>query len=92
MKAIDTRMKEIKLARTAIEEPSELALMDSRNRRKDKRLTNDRNKRKIEKEKLKEQREKGRLISKRKPKEEFSELQEVEDRFFEIVKKVIIIL
>jgi len=80
-------MKEIKLARSAIEEPSELALVDLRDRKKDKRLTNDRNKRKIEKERLKEPREK-RIISKRKPKDEFPELQEVEDKFFEIVKKV----
>jgi len=62
-------------------------LMDLRDRKKDKRLTNNRNKRKIEKEKLKEPREK-RIISKRKPKDEFPELQEVEDKFFEIVKKV----
>jgi len=79
-------MKEIKLAKSAIEEPSELALMDLKDRKKDKRL-NDRNKRKIEKERLKELREK-RIISKKKPKDEFPELQEVEDKFFEIVKKV----
>ncbi|XP_018363614.1 PREDICTED: dynein intermediate chain 2, axonemal-like [Trachymyrmex cornetzi] len=87
VKAIDTRMKEIKLARTAIEETSELALMDPREKKKDKRLINDRNKRKVEKEKLKEPRERTRIISKRKPKDEFPELQEVEDKFLEIVKK-----
>lgn len=81
-------MKEIKLARTAMEEMSELALVDPREKKKDKRLINDRNKRK-EKEKLKEPRERTRIISKRKPKDEFPELQEVEDKFFEIVKKVI---
>ncbi|XP_018312300.1 dynein intermediate chain 3, ciliary [Mycetomoellerius zeteki] len=86
VKAIDTRMKEIKLARTAMEEMSELALVDPREKKKDKRLINDRNKRK-EKEKLKEPRERTRIISKRKPKDEFPELQEVEDKFFEIVKK-----
>ncbi|XP_018406785.1 PREDICTED: dynein intermediate chain 2, axonemal-like [Cyphomyrmex costatus] len=87
VKAIDTRMKEIKLARTTVEETPELALVDPRERKKDKRLINDRNKRKIEKEKLKEPRERIRIMSKRKPKDEFPELQEVEDQFFEIVKK-----
>lgn len=89
VKAIDVRMKEIKLARTA-EEPSEVSLIDPRDRKKDKRLMDNRNKRKIEKERLKEPREKARIISKRKPKDESPELQEVEDKFFEIVKKVTI--
>lgn len=80
-------MKEIKLARTAVEETSELALVDPKDKKKDKRLVGDRNKRRIEKEKLKESREKTR-ISRRKPKDEFLELQEVEDKFFEIVRKV----
>lgn len=80
-------MKEIKLVKTVIEETPELALVDPKDRKKDKRLMNDRNKRKIEKEKLKDLREK-RTISKKKPKEEFPELHEVEDKFFEIVKRV----
>lgn len=91
MKAIDTRTKEIKLARerrAALEETSELVLADSKDKKKDKRLTNDRNKRRNEKEKLKEPREK-RKISKKKPKDETSEFQEVEDKFFEIVQRVI---
>ncbi|KAG5329902.1 DNAI2 protein, partial [Acromyrmex charruanus] len=83
VKAIDTRMKEIKLARTVIEEPE--PVMDPKERKKNKRL-NDRNKHKVEKEKLKE-RDKTKLVSKKKPKDEFPELQEVEDKFFEIVKK-----
>lgn len=87
MKTIDTRLKEIKLARTAIEEASEAMLVDLKDKKKDKRL-NDRDKRRTQ-EKLKDPREK-RIISKRKPKDEFPELQEDEDRFFEIVKKVII--
>lgn len=84
-------MKEIKLVKTALEEAPELALVDPRNKKKDKnkRLTNDRDRRKIEKEKAKELRKRSRLISKRKPKDEFPELQEVEDKFFEIVKRVI---
>ncbi|XP_018351598.1 PREDICTED: dynein intermediate chain 3, ciliary-like [Trachymyrmex septentrionalis] len=86
VKAIETRMKEIKLARPAIEEPSEIVLIDLKEKKKDKRLTDDRNKRKVEKEKLKEPRDK-RIISKKKLKDEFPELQEVEDKFFEIVKK-----
>jgi len=81
-------MKEIKLARTIIEETSEL--MNSRERKKNKRLISDRNKQKVEKEKLKEPREKTRIIFKRKLKDEFPELQEVEDKFFEIVKTVIL--
>jgi len=80
-------MKEIKLART-IEETSEL--MNSRERKKNKRLISDRNKQKVEKEKLKEPRERTRIIFKRKLKDEFPELQEVEDKFFEIVKTVIL--
>ncbi|XP_011642622.1 uncharacterized protein LOC105430657 [Pogonomyrmex barbatus] len=80
VKAIDTRIKEIKLARTIIEEPLELTLVDTR--KKDKRLIND--KRKIEKEK--KERERSR-ISKKKVKDEFPELQEIEEKFFEIVKK-----
>lgn len=85
MKAIETRLKEIKLARTAIEEAE--AMVDLKDKKKDKRL-NDRDKRKTQ-EKLKDPREK-RIISKKKLKDEFPELQEDEDRFFEIVKKVII--
>ncbi|XP_011698551.1 PREDICTED: uncharacterized protein LOC105456303 [Wasmannia auropunctata] len=88
VKTIDARMKEIKLAKTAVEEPlQELALVEPKNKKKNKRLTDDQNKRKIEKEKVKEPREKARIISKRKPKDEFPELQEVEDKFLEIVKK-----
>lgn len=85
MKAIDTRLKEIKLARVAIEEASDAMLMDLKNRKKDKR-PNDRNKRKPQEKK--NAREKSRIISKKKLKDEFPELQEVEDKFFEIVKKV----
>lgn len=87
MKAIDTRLKEIKLARPAIEEASETMLVDLKDRKKDKRPINDRDKRKTQ-EKLKDPREKSRIMSKRKLKDEFPELQEVEDKFFEIVKKV----
>ncbi|XP_071582677.1 dynein axonemal intermediate chain 2-like [Temnothorax nylanderi] len=87
VKAIDTRMKEIKLAKTAVEETSEVALVEPKDRKKDRRLMNDRNRRKLEKERLKDLRERGRVISKRKLKDEFPELQEVEDKFFEIVKK-----
>ncbi|XP_029665154.1 dynein intermediate chain 3, ciliary-like [Formica exsecta] len=86
VKAIDTRLKEIKLARTAIEEASESMLVDLKDRKKDKRPINDRDKRKTQ-EKLKDPREKSRIMSKRKLKDEFPELQEVEDKFFEIVKK-----
>ncbi|XP_012542802.2 dynein intermediate chain 3, ciliary [Monomorium pharaonis] len=86
-KAIDTKMKEIKLTRTAEEPPSEVSLADLRDKKKDKRLMNDRNKRKIDKERLKETREKSKIISKKKLKEESPELQEVEDKFFEIVKR-----
>jgi len=83
VKAIETRLKEIKLARTAIEEAE--AMVDLKDKKKDKRLSD---KRKTQ-EKLKDPREK-KIISKKKPKDEFPELQEDEDRFFEIVKKVII--
>ncbi|EGI61970.1 Dynein intermediate chain 2, axonemal [Acromyrmex echinatior] len=83
VKAIETRMKEIKLARTIIEEPE--LVMDAKERKKNKRL-NERNKHKVEKEKIKE-RDKTKITSKKKPKDEFPELQEVEDKFFEIVKK-----
>lgn len=70
-----------------MEEASEVMLVDLKDKKKDKRL-NDRDKRKTQ-EKLKDLREK-RIITKRKPKDEFPEFQEDEDRFFEIVKKVII--
>lgn len=83
MKAIDARLKEIKLARTTIEEVE--AMVDLKDKKKDKRL-NDRDKRRTQ-EKLKDR---EKRISKKKPKDEFPELQEDEDRFFEIVKKVII--
>lgn len=87
MKAIDTRLKEIKLTKAVMEETSEVMLVDLKKKNKS-RPTIDRNKRKMQ-EKFKEPREK-RFISKRKLKDEFPELQEVEDKFFEIVKKVII--
>lgn len=83
MKAIDTRLKEIKLARVAIEEAADAMLMDLKDKKKDKR-PNDRNKRKMQKN----ARDKSKIISKKKLKDEFPELQEVEDKFFEIVKKV----
>lgn len=84
MKAIDTRIKEIKLAKT-LEETSEITPVDLKDRKKDKKLINNRNKRKIEKFKDFPQREK----TKRKLKDEFLELQKVENKFFEIVKLVI---
>ncbi|KAL0114593.1 hypothetical protein PUN28_011709 [Cardiocondyla obscurior] len=84
VKTIDTRMKEMKLVKSVAEETPDLALAD---KKKDKRLINDRNKRKIEKEKTKELRDKPRIIARKKLKDEFPEFYEVENKFFEIVKK-----
>ncbi|XP_019886892.2 dynein intermediate chain 2, axonemal [Ooceraea biroi] len=80
VKAIDTRLKEIKLARTAMEQVSDLTLEELRNKRKEKRKTHD-------KLKEKDRRERTRISSKKKTKDEFPELHEIEERFFEIVKK-----
>lgn len=82
-------MKEIKLAKTTLEAMSEVTLGDPKDRKKDKRLTNDRDKRKIEKEKLKNHGVR-KVVSKRKFKDESPELQEVENKFFDIVKMVIL--
>lgn len=85
MKAIDARLKEIKLAKTAVEPISEITL-EPKDKKKNKRaITIDRNKQKML-QKPKDQ--KVSRISKRKVKDEFPELQEVEDRFFDIVRKV----
>lgn len=86
MKAIDARMKEIKLAKTAIEQISEIVLVDTKEKKRDKRaIAIDRDKIKMQ-QKLKDQ--KVSKVSKRKLKDESPELQEIEDKFFDIVKKV----
>lgn len=89
VKAIDTRLKEIKLARTAVEQVSEFPLEEMKDKKK-RNTTVDREKRRPH-DKLKEKdcREKTRLLSKKRAKEEFPELHETEERFFEIVRKVI---
>lgn len=75
----------MKLAKIAVKEVSEVTWDE-----KKKRSTIEREKRKmVEKLKEKERREKSRLLSKKKLKDEFPELYEIEERFFEIVKKVI---
>lgn len=86
-KAINTRMKEIKLVKTTLEETSEI-IVDTKDRKKEKRFTNDRNKRKIENLKILASRDRTKVVSKRKLKDEFPELQTVESKFFDIVKMV----
>lgn len=79
MKAIDTRIKEMKLAKAAIEESEITEIADLKDRRKD---------RKDKLKELKPLREKTKILSKKKVKDEISEFQEVENKFFEIVKMV----
>ncbi|XP_067208123.1 dynein axonemal intermediate chain 2-like isoform X2 [Linepithema humile] len=85
VKAIDSRMKEIKLARTAVEQMPEITLTDAKDKKKDKRaIVINRNKQKMQ-QKPKDQ--KLSRVSRRKLKDESPELQEAEDKFFDIVKK-----
>lgn len=82
MKAIDTRMKEIKLTKTTEEQIADAVMVDLKDKKK---RAIDRNKHKIQ-QKVKEP--KVSRISRRKVKDEFPEFQEVEDKFFDIVKRV----
>ncbi|XP_032670436.1 dynein intermediate chain 2, axonemal-like [Odontomachus brunneus] len=90
VKAIDTRLKEIKLTRTYVtEDESKSVLEVPRGKRKNKLMTKSQNrdKQKTQEDKLKNYRKKNRIIKKKRPKDEFDDLRIVEERFFEIVEK-----
>lgn len=87
VKATDARLKEIKLTKAYIMEEV-LSLENQRNRKKRRPSKIDQT-RQEPSEKLKEHRGKSRNMHKKKLKDEFPELQKVEERFFEIFEKVI---
>lgn len=96
VKAIDARLKEIKLTRTYVtEDESKTALEVPRGRKKNKSMTknHERGKQKAQEtqDKLKNHHKKSRLVKKdkRRPKDELNDLWIVEERFFEIVEMVI---
>lgn len=96
MKAIDTRLKEIKLTRTYVTEDESKSVSEvPRGKRKNKLTTKSQNRGKQKtqeaQEKLKNYRKKNRIAKKDKKrlKDEFDDLRIVEERFFDIVEKVI---
>lgn len=95
MKAVDARLKEIKLTRTyVVEEIPEPVLEYPSDRKKNKstkQADRDKRKRRETQERLKEYRAKNRIVhkNKRRLRDESPELQKAEETFFEIVEKVI---
>lgn len=90
-KAIDTRLKEIKLTRTHVtEDESKTVLEVPRSRKKDKTKDQNRSKQKVQ-DKARNYRKKNRITRKdeRWLKDEFDDLRIVEEKFFETVAKVI---
>ncbi|XP_014473596.1 PREDICTED: dynein intermediate chain 2, axonemal-like [Dinoponera quadriceps] len=94
VKAIDTRLKEIKLMRMyATENESKTTWEISRGKKKDRSITKDYDRGKLKihdmQDKLKNHRKKNRIVkkNKRRLKNEFDDLRVVEEKFFEIVEK-----
>lgn len=94
MKAVDTRLKEMKLTRTYVTEDNSKATLEvSRNRRKDRSVTRDNNRVKQKMfnslHKLRNYRKRSRIRKNKKRIKDEDDLRIVEERFFEIVEKVI---
>ncbi|XP_020281001.1 dynein intermediate chain 3, ciliary-like isoform X1 [Pseudomyrmex gracilis] len=82
VKTVDTRLKEIKLQKSEIE-ASESILVDAKDKKKNKHIVIEHE----QKRKMHEKREKSRVASKRRVKNDDAELHDAEERFFEIVNQ-----
>lgn len=85
MKAVDARLREAKLQRYEME-ASESMIIDAKEKKKDKHIAVDHE----QKRKVHEKRERSRITFKRRVKNDDVELHDAEEKFFEIVNRVIL--